>query len=831
MQVVHNISLSGYKATFDGCFGRLPLGTAGSYGNEFLQLDAGTDWDGFVITANFVNANGEVTAVVYTPGELLPVPPEATQYSGAGDIVIEGTADGKRIYTVDIPTQITAHADLSSEAPAPTPDKWGQYIAQVQSIVDKAVPPDGTVGYVLTKGVDGNAWAPQTGGGGGGGGVPAGGTTGQVLTKSTDLDYDVKWAAPDDTALKVISDAGAEAVADIAEAQSSAVSAVEDAQTKGQSAITGAAAQALEAIGQTEQAAIQQVQTTGTAQVDDVNEAGEAKISEINAANAHAPQINKETGKWQTWDAETESYVDTEIDAQGPQGQPGQDGSDGAQGEQGEPGVSAGFGEPTASATTLAYGEQATVSVSASGPDTAKVFNFEFGIPQGAPGSGGGGQGGTVSVTVGGTTTGEPGTNASVTNSGDTQNVVLNFTIPRGETGQPGTNGEDGADGQAATITVGNVTTGDPGTDVIINNSGTENAAILDFTIPRGAPGANGQDGQSGAAAGFGEPTATVDDKSGTPSVIVTSSGPDTAKVFNFQFSGLKGANGENGADGQQGEPGKDGAPAGFGTPSATIDNTSGEPSVTVDATGPDTAKIFTFHFSGLKGQNGTDGTDGAPGPQGPAGKDGEDGGYYQPSVDDGGNLTWTASKPDMPSVSGVNIRGPQGLTGNDGAPGANGADGENGGYYSPSVDQSGNLTWTPSEADMPPVAGTNIKGPKGDTGDTGPRGAQGDPGPQGPAGKDGEQGPRGGQGPQGPAGTAAGFGTPTATVDDTTGTPGVQVTASGPDTAKIFNFAFSGLKGAKGDTGPAYTLTETDKQEIVQDVLDALPNGDEVSY
>ena len=170
MQIVHNISLSGYKATFDGCFGRLPLGTAGSYGNEFLQFDAGTDWDGLVITANFVHANGEVTAVVYTPGELLPVPPEATKYSGAGDIVIEGTADGKRIYTMDIPTQITAHADLSSEAPAPTPDKWGQYIAQVQSIVDKAVPPDGTVGYVLTKGVDGNAWAPQTGGGGGGGG-------------------------------------------------------------------------------------------------------------------------------------------------------------------------------------------------------------------------------------------------------------------------------------------------------------------------------------------------------------------------------------------------------------------------------------------------------------------------------------------------------------------------------------------------------------------------------------------------------------------------------------------------------------------------------------
>lgn len=404
--------------------------------------------------------------------------------------------------------------------------------------------------------------------------------------------------------------------------QQAAESEITDIQSEGQkqqSAIAGAATQALESIGLTEQAAIAQVNKAGTTQVGNVNDVGNAKIAEINEANSHSPQINKETGKWQTWDAETESYVDTEIDAQGPQGQPGQDGSDGAQGEQGEPGVSAGFGEPTASATTLAYGEQATVSVSASGPDTAKVFNFEFGIPQGAPGSGGGGQGGTVSVTVGSTTTGEPGTDASVTNSGDAQNVVLNFTIPRGETGQPGTNGEDGADGQAATITVGSVKTGDPGTNVIINNSGTENAAILDFTIPRGAPGADGQDGQPGAAAGFGEPTATVDDKSGTPSVIVTSSGPDTAKVFNFQFSGLKGADGANGADGQQGEPGQDGTPAGFGTPSATIDNTSGEPSVTVDATGPDTAKIFTFHFSGLKGQNGTDGADGAPGEDGTA--------------------------------------------------------------------------------------------------------------------------------------------------------------------------------------------------------------------
>lgn len=82
--------------------------------------------------------------------------------------------------------------------------------------------------------------------------------------------------------------------------------------------------------------------------------------------------------------------------------------------------------------------------------------------------------------------------------------------------------------------------------------------------------------------------------------------------------------------------------------------------------------------------------------------------------------------------------------------------------------------------------------------------------GPQGPAGATGATGATG------PAGAAAGFGTPTATVDANTGTPSVTVSASGPDTAKVFSFAFKNLKGAKGDkgdtgaqgpAGPSYTL------------------------
>lgn len=45
----------------------------------------------------------------------------------------------------------------------------------------------------------------------------------------------------------------------------------------------------------------------------------------------------------------------------------------------------AGFGTPTASATTLETGMDATVAVSASGENDSKVFSFQFGIPRGEP--------------------------------------------------------------------------------------------------------------------------------------------------------------------------------------------------------------------------------------------------------------------------------------------------------------------------------------------------------------------------------------------------------------------------------------------------------------
>lgn len=79
--------------------------------------------------------------------------------------------------------------------------------------------------------------------------------------------------------------------------------------------------------------------------------------------------------------------------------------------------------------------------------------------------------------------------------------------------------------------------------------------------------------------------------------------------------------------------------------------------------------------------------------------------------------------------------------------------------------------------------------------------------GPQGPKGDTGETGPKGDTGETGPKGdTGATGATPvismTATVDQTTGTPSVEVSKSGSDEAPSFNLAIAGIKGEKGDKG-----------------------------
>lgn len=140
-----------------------------------------------------------------------------------------------------------------------------------------------------------------------------------------------------------------------------------------------------------------------------------------------------------------------------------------------------------------------------------------------------------ATVSVGTTTTGEAGTDASVTNSGTSSDAVLNFTIPRGADGAPGADGRDGTDGQdgaSATVSVGTTTTGAAGTDASVTNSGTPSDAVLNFAIPRGADGQDGADGADGQAATIAVGTVTTGEPGTNASV--TNSGTSSAAVFDF---------------------------------------------------------------------------------------------------------------------------------------------------------------------------------------------------------------------------------------------------------------------------------------------------------
>lgn len=70
--------------------------------------------------------------------------------------------------------------------------------------------------------------------------------------------------------------------------------------------------------------------------------------------------------------------------------------------------------------------------------------------------------------------------------------------IPAGATGAKGDPGTPGAAGVAATITIGSTSTGAAGTNAAVTNDGDEQNAVLNFTIPRGATGATGAAGSQG---------------------------------------------------------------------------------------------------------------------------------------------------------------------------------------------------------------------------------------------------------------------------------------------------------------------------------------------
>ena len=126
----------------------------------------------------------------------------------------------------------------------------------------------------------------------------------------------------------------------------------------------------------------------------------------------------------------------------------GQTGPEGPTGPTGPTGPR-GFSLSATATQNTGLGEDNTITITSTDPDASPVTVEVNAGNQGATGS----QGPAGTTTAGTTTTGAAGTQANVENAGTPENRILNFTIPRGDTGAQG----DSVDG-VRTTTPGSAT-------------------------------------------------------------------------------------------------------------------------------------------------------------------------------------------------------------------------------------------------------------------------------------------------------------------------------------------------------------------------------------
>lgn len=174
------------------------------------------------------------------------------------------------------------------------------------------------------------------------------------------------------------------------------------------------------------------------------------------------------------------------------------------------------------------------------------------------------------------------------------------------------------------------------------------------------------------------------------------------------------------------------------------------------------------------------------------------------------------------------------GATGERGMTGLNGSNGntpylrigDGTGMWEVSYDNG--TTWT--------SLGVKAQGPQGEKGDTGATGAQGPQGEKGDTGATGAQGPQGENGAAGTAGTDGHDGiTPQLRINGSTGM--WEVSYDSGTTWTSLGVKAQGPQGEKGDTGDtgasgsSYELTDSDKQDIINAVLEALNEADILRY
>jgi hypothetical protein len=163
-----------------------------------------------------------------------------------------------------------------------------------------------------------------------------------------------------------------------------------------------------------------------------------------------------------------------------------------------------------------------------------------------------------------------------------------------------------------ATIVIGKTTTGNPGTEANVINSGTSQNTILDFTIPSGINGATGPTGAQGLTGATG-PTG--------PQGLNGATGPTGSQGLTGATgpTGPQGLTGTTGPTGPQGLTGATGPTGPQGLTGAT--GPTGPQGLT-GTTGPTGAQGLT----GATGPTGAQGLTGATGPTGPQGLNGATG-------------------------------------------------------------------------------------------------------------------------------------------------------------------------------------------------------------
>ena len=278
---------------------------------------------------------------------------------------------------------------------------------------------------------------------------------------------------------------------------------------------------------------------------------------------------------------------------------------------------------------------------------------------------------------------------------------------PQGNKGEKGDMGPTGPEGQgiAATIEVGTTTTGEPGSEASVTNSGTAEHAVFNFTIPQGPTGTHGPVGPTGPTINL-----TFDEEQG----------PSGAGVF---LGSIK-------------------------TPDDDYWNFHEIEANAIGPTGVTPSELSTLKLDGEYyvitgsggGSIGPTGPQGEMGPTGPAGEDGAQG----PTGEQGATgPTGPQGEQGPTGPAGESITGATGPTGPQGEAGPTGPTGP-----------QGNEGPTGPAGEDGAAGPTGPQGEIGPTGEQGPIGPTGEQGPQGPTGEAGAVGPTGPTGPAGPTGT-----------------------------------------------------------------------------